>query len=29
VRQFRLVTHYEITDAGVEQATAAFKEVVG
>ncbi|MFZ5856281.1 MAG: low-specificity L-threonine aldolase [Chloroflexota bacterium] len=28
-RQFRLVTHYEITDAGVDQATAAFKEVVG
>jgi threonine aldolase len=28
-RQFRLVTHYEITDAGVEQAVAAFKEVVG
>lgn len=28
-RQFRLVTHYEITDAGVEQAAAAFKEVVG
>ncbi len=29
VRQFRLVTHYEITDAGVDQASAAFKEVVG
>jgi threonine aldolase len=28
-RQFRLVTHYEVTDAGVEQTTAAFKEVVG
>jgi threonine aldolase len=28
-RQFRLVTHYEITNAGVEQAVAAFKEVVG
>jgi threonine aldolase len=28
-RQFRLVTHYEITDEGVEQAVAAFKEVMG
>ena len=27
-RQFRLVTHYEITDAGVEQATTAFAEVL-
>ncbi len=27
-RQFRLVTHYEITDAGVEQAAAAFAEVL-
>lgn len=27
-RQFRLVTHYEITDAGVEQAAAAFREIV-
>ena len=27
-RQFRLVTHYEITDAGVEQAATAFAEVL-
>ena len=28
-RQFRLVTHYEIDDAGVEQAASAFQEIVG
>jgi len=28
-RQFRLVTHYEIDDAGVEMAAAAFQEIVG
>lgn len=27
-RQFRLVTHYEITDLGVEQAVAAFEDVL-
>jgi len=27
-RQFRLVLHYEVDDAGVEQAVAAFKEVI-
>lgn len=28
-RQFRLVTHYEVNDAGVEAAASAFMEVVG
>ncbi len=28
-RQFRLVTHYEVDDAGVEQAAAAFGDVTG
>lgn len=28
-RQFRLVTHYEIDDDGVEKAASAFKEIVG
>jgi hypothetical protein len=27
-RQFRLVTHYEVDDAGVEQAAVAFAEVL-
>ncbi len=27
-RQFRLVLHYEVDDAGVEQAAAAFKDVI-
>ena len=27
-RQFRLVLHYEVDDAGVEQAAAAFREVI-
>ncbi len=28
-RQFRLVTHYEVDDAGVEKTISAFQEVVG
>lgn len=28
-RQFRLVTHYEVDDAGVEKAAAAFRDVIG
>jgi threonine aldolase len=28
-RQFRLVTHYEVDDDGVEKAAAAFKDIVG
>ena len=28
-RQFRLVTHYEVDDAGLEKTISAFQEVVG